>query len=276
MERVALHPPRSTLRATMPAHWQLPPGVNRGLWDYLHDPAIARGYDDYLAGSPLADVDRRFCERHFPRPGRLLDLGCGSGRLLLPFAGRGYWPLGVDLSEEMLRVGGDKAAAAGVTVHRLKANLVELGCLDDATFDYAACLFSTLGMIAGATERRRFLGHVFRVLRAGGVFVVHVHNRWFNLWNRAGRRWLLRDTLHAWFGARDAGDYVMPTHLAIAGLTLHLYGRREVVRLLRQSGFQVRQVMPLSLRPDGRLPAPWLFGRLRAFGYLVAANKPEH
>ena len=23
------------------ADWQLPPGVNRGLWDYLHNPAVA-------------------------------------------------------------------------------------------------------------------------------------------------------------------------------------------------------------------------------------------
>ena len=26
---------------TTPPDWQLPPGVDRGLWDYLHDPGIA-------------------------------------------------------------------------------------------------------------------------------------------------------------------------------------------------------------------------------------------
>src|SRR5437870_3545018 len=113
----------------MPANWQLPPGVSRGLWDYLHDPGIARTYDANLANSPLLRVDQRFAERHFPKPGRLLDLGCGTGRLLLPFAKNGFWTLGVDLSEEMLRIAGEKAGAAEVPVHRLKANLVELGCL---------------------------------------------------------------------------------------------------------------------------------------------------
>ena len=33
-----------------PADWQLPPGVSRGLWDYLHDPSLARSYDEGLAG----------------------------------------------------------------------------------------------------------------------------------------------------------------------------------------------------------------------------------
>src|SRR5947209_14578512 len=109
-----------------PPDWQFPPGVTRGLWDYLHDPGLARRYDATLAGAPLLEADVRFCEEHFDRPGRLIDLGCGTGRLLVPFPRRGYWVLGVDLSEEMLRVAAEKAAAAGVPVHLLRANLVEL------------------------------------------------------------------------------------------------------------------------------------------------------
>src|SRR5262245_35344471 len=101
-----------------PADWQLPPGVNRGLWGYLHGSELARRYDAALLGSSLCSADLAFTERHCDRPGRLLDLGCGTGRLLVPFARRGYWVLGVDLSEEMLRVVGEKVAVAGVQVHR--------------------------------------------------------------------------------------------------------------------------------------------------------------
>src|ERR671937_226082 len=133
-----------------PADWQLPPGVDRGLWHYLHDAPLARAYDADLADHPLLATDLAFCERHFDRPGRLVDLGCGTGRLLLPFARRGYWVLGVDLSEEMLKAAAAKAREANAAVHLLRANLVELHALRDETFDYAACLFGTLGMIAGA------------------------------------------------------------------------------------------------------------------------------
>src|SRR5262249_50603533 len=159
-----------------------------------------------LADCPLLTVDREFAERHFDRPGRLIDLGCGTGRLLLPFARRGYWVLGVDLSAEMLKVVGEKAAAEGVVVHRLQANLVELEGLDDQSLDYAACLFSPLGMVGGTVNRRRVLAHVYRLLRPGGKFVLHVHNRWFNFWDPAGRSWLVRDGLHSLFTRKPAGD----------------------------------------------------------------------
>jgi SAM-dependent methyltransferase len=257
-----------------PADWQLPPGVSRGLWDYVHDAGLARGYDAGLAGSPLLGADLRFAEEHFPAPGRLLDLGCGTGRLMVALARRGFRTVGVDLSEEMLRVAGEKAAAAGVTVDRVQANLVELDALRDGAFDYAACLFSTLGMVTGARERRRAIGHVYRVLRPGGRFVLHVHNRWFNFWDPGGRRWLAADLLKSALGKMDAGDRPMPAHLGIAGLSLHHFTRREAVRLLREAGFRLREVRPVGLRDDGTLPRPWWFGWLRAYGYLIAAERP--
>jgi ubiquinone/menaquinone biosynthesis C-methylase UbiE len=264
---------RDNVSAHRPADWQLPPGVDHGLWDYLHNPDLARNYDDYLAGSSLPHVDEAFVARHCPKPGRLIDLGCGSGRLLVAFARRGYWVLGVDLSEDMLRVAGDKATAAGVAIHRLKANLVELNCLRDGGFDYAACLFSTLGMVNGVAERRRVLAHVHRLLKPGGVFVLHVHNRWFNVWSRGGRAWLWENAWRSLLRRGEAGTVRMPVHQQVAGLKLHLFTRREVVGELRRARFRIIEIRPVSLRPDGRLPWPGWFGRLRSYGYLVAAAK---
>jgi SAM-dependent methyltransferase len=258
---------------SLPADWQLPPGVTRGLWDYVHDPALARSYDEKLADCALLQVDRQFAERYFDVPGRLIDLGCGTGRLLLPFAQRGFRVLGVDLSEEMLKVTAAKAQAVGVAVPCLKANLVEVDCLADQSFDYAACLFSTLGMVAGAEQRQRMVQHVYRLLRPGGKFVLHVHNRWFNIWDPQGRLWLLRDGLQSLLGRTAGGDRVMPVHQGIAGLTLHLFTRREAVRLLTEAGFRILEARPVSLRPDGRLTCPWWFGGLRSYGYLLAAQR---
>ena len=61
-----------------PADWQLPEGVNRGLWDYLHDPAIARNYDAGpfevglgYRGDRLGGEDRFPGADRPPPPGRL-------------------------------------------------------------------------------------------------------------------------------------------------------------------------------------------------------------
>ena len=214
----------------------------------------SRNYDAGLVGVALPDVDRRFVEEHCPHPGWLLDLGCGTGRLLTPLAQRGYRVLGVDLSEEMLTVVRSKVGAA---IPLLRANITELNGIRDQTFDYAVCLFSTLGMVMGAENRRRMVAHVFRLLRPGGCFILHVHNRWFNVWNAAGRAWLLHN---GW----RRGDRVMPAHQGVAGLTLHLFTRGEASRLLTEAGFRVREIRSVSLRTDGRLPLPWWFGGLRA------------
>ncbi len=262
------------MHETPPPDWRMPPGVNRGLWDYLHDPAVARNYDASLSGTPLLEVDLQFVTEYCPRPGRLLDLGCGAGRLLVPFSRRGYSVLGVDLSAEMLAVAREKVSSAAVPVYLVQANLAELDGLRDRAFDYAVCLFSTLGMVLGKATRRRVIDHAFRLLRPGGRLVFHVHNRWFNLRTGAGRAWLLQD---CWRRVRDLehGDRIMPVHQGVAGLTLHLFTRREAIRLLEAAGFRLREVRPVSLREDGRLPWPWWFGGWRAYGYLIAAERPD-
>ena len=104
--------------------------------------------------------------------------------------------------------------------------------------------------------------------------MLHVHNRWFNVWNGPGRAWLLRDWWDRRLGRAEGGDRVMPVHQGVAGLTLHLFTRGEAVRLLTGAGFRICEVRPVSLRSDGRLTWPWWFGGLRAYGYLLAAERP--
>lgn len=252
----------------MSADWRLPPGVSRGLWDYVRDPETARDYDARLADTPLLQTDLAFVRRWFPPSGRVADLGCGTGRLAIDLASRGYRTVAVDLSEEMLRVASAKAASAGVRIAFAKMNLVELDALADASFDGAACLFHTLGMISGSFERKQMLGHVRRLLRPGGVFVLHVHNVWFHLGTAAGRRLLLRSWFDGLRGGGAFGDFMMPPHHGLGAMPMHLFSRRELARLLRDVGFRVEEIEPIRLDPAsiaGR-------GRSGVYGFLAAAK----
>jgi SAM-dependent methyltransferase len=253
---------------SLPPEWQLPDGVSRETWSYLTDYDRIQSYDSDLDASPLLRYDLRIAEIMFAKPGKLVDLGCGTGRLLLPFARRGYSVLGIDLSAGMLKTASEKARAATLDVPLLRANLVDLECLNNGSFDYAACLFSTLGMIAGRVNRRRFLAHVRRILKPGGSFLLHVHNLWFHLGTRTGRRWLVRDRFSALTGADDAGNFTPPTN----AVALHHFTRREALRELRIAGFRIISVVPVSLREDCRLNWPWLFGGFRAYGFLIGAE----
>jgi len=270
---------RSTItkrRAIMPADWELPTGVSRAQWDCFHDPAVAQNYDAGLRDTPLLTVDREFVLEHCRPAGRLIDLGCGTGRLAITLAQQGYQPCAVDLSPEMLKVLGEKAAALNLAIPRFCANLADLGVFADGSFDHAACLFSTLGLLVGAEARRRAVAHAFRLLRSGGVLVIHVHNRWFNFWTAAGRRLLCAEMVGSGLGRGARGDYEMPAQQGVGRMTMHLFTRREIVGLLHACGFEIVEVRPLSLDlvAGGRLRCPWWFGRLRAYGYLIAARKP--
>jgi SAM-dependent methyltransferase len=257
-----------------PADWQLPPGISRGVWDYLHDSTTARRYDESLAGTPLLDVDRQFVERHCSPPGRVIDLGCGTARVGIPMAQRGHRVTGVDLSQEMLRAAGDKATAAGVRMDRVQANIVEMDGFRDGQFDYALCLFATLGMVFGMEARRRVLANAFRLLRPGGTLVLHVHARWHHLRTATGRRWLTGDCVRSALGRPGAGDWPMPHHNGQPGWVMHLFTRRELLRFVKAAGFETTEFLPISSTADARLRWPRLFPGLRAYGFLVAGRKP--
>ena len=227
--------------------WQLPSGVDRGLWDYLHAADMVSGYDAQMAASPLAKADIAFCEGAFPTPGKLLDLGCGTGRLCRHFAAKGFACVGVDLSDEMLHI------AAGSPAVLVKANFVEPLDLPAASFDYAACLFSTLGMVRGHENRAKVLDNAYRLLKPGGRFVLHVHNRRFR-----GLGWR-----RALFGN---GDMTMPQAYGGAPLTLHHFSKREAVRLLEGAGFAVREVRGVGL--DGKIAGRW------GYGWLLFGERP--
>ena len=249
--------------------WQLPAGVGRSLWDYAQAPHIADEYDDFFAGNKLFEFDEQVLLQYFTCPGRLADLGCGTGRLLLPFARRGFSCMAVDLSAHMLRVVGEKARLAQLRIDRVQANMVELGCLRSASMDYVIIMFSSLGMVRGAVHRAEVLRHVRRILKPGGKFACHVHNRWYNLRDPQGRRWLLRNAWQALRGgALQWGDKVYD-YRGIPRMCLHVYSRREFRSALQQAGFRIAYFTHLDTDRQQPLRWSWCFGGLRANGWLA-------
>ena len=240
--------------------WQLPPGVDRGLWDYLHAADMVAGYDDQMRASPLAAADIALCEHAFGPTGRLVDLGCGTGRLCAHFATKGVECVGVDLSDEMLAQARANVPAATF----LKANLVDLSELPERSFDYAACLFSTLGMVRGAGNRAKVVANAFRLLKPGGRFVLHAHNRFYR---GLGWKRVAGQGLKSLLGSGTAGDIVMSQAYGGAPLTLHHFTRRKAVGLLEAAGFVVKEASAIGANGE---PATGS----QVYGWLLVAERP--
>lgn len=196
--------------------------------------------------------------------GSLLELACGSGRLLVPLARDGYDLVGVDSSAPMLAVAREQLTKAGVLARcELMQNdicTMRLG----RTFRMA---FIALGSFAHLTKRREqkeALATVRTHLVTGGLFLLDISNADIRYMEGLGGQMLHQGTWQ-----RDDGTmlthFVSPataterrmlelTHFydvyaqggtiqrTMATMHLALFERGEVELLLEQAGFMVKDV----------------------------------
>ena len=104
------------------------------------------------------------------RPGsRIVDVPCGSGRHTLALAERGHDVLGVDISEEAIGHARRAAAAAGLDVELVVAEMRDIP--RDGSFDAAACMGNSFGYL-DLDGLREFVTVLAAAVRTGGGLVV--------------------------------------------------------------------------------------------------------
>jgi len=101
--------------------------------------------------------------------GSLLDLACGPGRYVLPFAQAGFRVTGVDRTRCLLDRGRERATRAGVEAEWVEADMRAF--VRPAAFDLAINVFTSFGYFDDPAENRRVLENIFASLKPGGTFV---------------------------------------------------------------------------------------------------------
>jgi SAM-dependent methyltransferase len=162
---------------------------------------------------------------------RVLDIGCGAGQELIPFASRA------------LCVGIDSAVDAGVVGRQLFATYqpqarvmfaratAEQLPFQSNSFDAIVCRLAL-----PYTDNKQALSEMARVLRPGGVLFLKIHHARYYL----GK---------AWKGLRS-GEVLSIVHamrVLLAGLLYHATGKQPRMRLISPETFQTRWLLDREL-----------------------------
>lgn len=179
------------------------------------------------------------------RPGsRVLDLGCGQGRIAVPLARKGCRVTGVDACAPLLRRARAAADAAGVTVELVAADMRQLR--HEQHFDAVISIGTALGYVEDEAGDAVALRAAARSLVPGGRLLIDTENRepklrlpervWFDMAGVAVRCLRSYDHLSGrwaeeiWWDGREPGR---------AGYSVRLYTVAELRGLLEAAGLRV-------------------------------------
>lgn len=138
----------------------------------------AAPYYDWHAPDNVADM-LGFCDfvmgRHARRPVLdVLEFACGTGRLLLPLARRGYRLTGTDASQPMLDICREQAGKAGVQVELRRELMQDFAEVE--RYDVLVAIFGAIAFLVDDQAIRRFLSACHAGLRPGGFLLLDVPN----------------------------------------------------------------------------------------------------
>jgi SAM-dependent methyltransferase len=152
------------------------------------------------------------------RVARVLEAGCGTGRVAIELARRGHDVVGVDVDESMVAEARADGRSAGVEVQWLVGDLLDVASLTEPGFDLVAAPGNVMVYLAPATEPdvvRALAG----TLAPGGLLVAgfaadrHVAAPDYESWCRDAGLTMV-DRFASWDRDpyRPGGEYVVAVH----------------------------------------------------------------
>ena len=130
-------------------------------WERFFDLHAPYYMDNVFTKNTTAEIEFILKELTIPDRGRILDIGCGTGRHAVELARKGFRLTGVDLSAGMLEEARQAARRAGVSVHWIHADVTRLTVREP--FDAAICLCEGAFGLLGSDDDP--LQHDWAILR---------------------------------------------------------------------------------------------------------------
>lgn len=151
---------------------------------YFNDPRTVLHYCRAVGNVGLWRSEASLFDKWFERGDRILDIGCGAGRIALGLWQAGYRNIeGIDLAERMVVEAEAFASAIGAAIRFRQGDATQLD-YPDCHFDGAIFGFNGLMQIPGRERRRAALKEFRRALRPGGLLIFTTLDRDDSLYRR--------------------------------------------------------------------------------------------
>jgi ubiquinone/menaquinone biosynthesis C-methylase UbiE len=173
-----------------------------------------------------------------------LDCPCGIGRISIPLARQGIKVTGVDITKAYLDELSQKAIALNLRINLIHSDMRRINF--DSKFDAAGNLWTSFGYFEKESDNLLVLKRIYRALKPGGKFMLHVINR----------DWIVRNfRANDWFESRgmkvleqrrmDLSDSVSDSfwHYIKGGIEkiyrtrIRMYSYHELREMMRKAGF---------------------------------------
>jgi len=157
--------------------------------------AVARYYDL----NPNVPSDVAFYSALVSSPdASVLELGCGTGRVLLPLAERCAYIQGIDLSEAMLRICNHKLRRARIPTMRAQVALGDISDFDlGRSFDLIIAPYRVMQNLESDSQLQGLFNTLHRHLSPRGTCVLNVFKPKWDA-ERMRREWVTKDERFCW------------------------------------------------------------------------------
>jgi len=153
--------------------------------------STAHLYDFGNAREQIAEDISFYCSLISPGA-KVLEVGCGTGRVALALAQRGYAVTGTDLSEAMLEILGKKLAALGAGKPGIEIHCADMRSFDlGETFDWILFPFRVFQALTSDDDRRACLSAVKQHMTRTSRVVLTLFNPRKNVLDTWGRKNIL-------------------------------------------------------------------------------------
>lgn len=191
-------------------------------------------------------LERLLC---LPKGSKILDLGCGQGRISTPLALLGYRVTGLDGSQAMIEAAKQRTRAAGVEVRLIHSDMQNFDSVDE--YDAVINIGTAFGYVQNEAEDIDIMNRIYKALKPGGLFVQETENRDFRISRHIGKTWVVINNNTVWSDRlfdsvtgrwRETLSWIHDGTLQSKVLDLRLYSTTELIRMTREAKLQVLNV----------------------------------